>query len=102
MHVPTDGGSQPIIPLPYADEASLAAGSLEQTLGVVQANAVLEQQPHLLFLLTWVDRAHIASVGMTKSDAVPAEVHPFGQVGFASQDDLAHPQGQVGEVGVGV
>src|SRR5215207_4677621 len=102
MDIPADGGSEPIIPLPDPDEAGLRANSLEQALAVVQTNAMLEQQPHLLLLLTWVDRAHIAGIGMTKPDAIPAGIHALGQIRLARQDDLAYPQGQVGEAGVGI
>jgi hypothetical protein len=83
MDIATDDGSQPIVPLPEADEAGLGPGSLQQALTVLRADAMLEQQAHLLLLLTWVDRAHIAGVGMAEPDAVPAVVHTLGQIGFA-------------------
>jgi hypothetical protein len=39
---------------------------------------------------------------MTEPDAIPTEIYPLGQIRFAHQDGLTHPQGQVGKTGVGV
>ena len=50
---------------------------------------MFKEQPHRLPLLPWVDRAHIAGVGMPEPDAVPAAVHALGQIEFARQDGLA-------------
>jgi hypothetical protein len=53
MDIASDGNSEPIVPFPDADEAGLSAGSLKQALAVIEANAMLEQQPHLLLRLMW-------------------------------------------------
>jgi hypothetical protein len=66
----------------------------------VQASAVLEQQPHRLALLKWVERSQVTGIGMAEPNAIPAGTDELGRLGSPARTTSAHPQGKVSQAGV--